>query len=93
VASEVLTGFARSGPTDAELAAAKKNLIDGLALRIDSNAKILGYLSMIGFYGLPLNYIDEFPAKVSAVTAQQVREAFERHIRPENLVTVMVAAD
>ena len=34
--------------------AAKKNLVDGLALRIDSNAKILGYLSAIGFYNLPL---------------------------------------
>jgi zinc protease len=34
-----------------ELAAAKKNMVDGLALRIDSNAKLLGYLSAIGFYG------------------------------------------
>ncbi len=55
VANEVLSGFMKSGPTEAELAAAKKNLIDGLALRIDSNAKLLGYLSTIGFFGLPLD--------------------------------------
>lgn len=93
VADDVLAGFQRSGPTPAELAAAKKNLIDGFGLRIDSNAKLLGYLSTIGFYGLPLTYLDDFPAKVAAVTAKDVRDAFARHVRPESLVTVMVAAD
>lgn len=93
VANDVLAGFMRTGPTETELLAAKKNLVDGMALRIDSNAKLLGYLSMIGFYGLPLSYIEDFPAKVSAVTVKDVREAFARHVNPENLVTVMVAAD
>jgi zinc protease len=93
VVNEVLAGFLKSGPTEKELVAAKKNLIDGLALRIDSNAKILGYLSVIGFYGLPLTYLDDFPAKVGAVTTAQVREAFHRHVKPENLVTVIVAGD
>ena len=93
VANEVLAGFMKDGPTDAELAAAKKNLIDGMALRIDSNAKLLGYLSTIGFFGLPLTYLDDFPAKVAAVTAKDVREAFARRVRAENLVTVIVAGD
>lgn len=93
VANDVLAGFIRSGPTEAELAAAKKNLIDGLGLRIDSNAKLLGYLATIGFFNLPLTYLDDFPAKVGAVTAKQVRDAFARHVKPENLVTVIVATD
>lgn len=93
VASDVLAGFLKDGPTEAELAAAKKNLIDGLGLRIDSNAKLLGYLATIGFFELPLTYLDDFPGKVRAVTAKQVREAFGRHVRPEHLVTVVVATD
>jgi zinc protease len=48
---EVLTDYIAKGPTPQELAAAKKNMVDGLALRMDSNAKLLGYLSAIGFYG------------------------------------------
>lgn len=91
--NEVLAEFIVQGPTAEELAAAKKNMIDGLALRLDSNAKLLGYLSTIGFYGLPLSYIDDFPAKVRAVTAEQVRAAFARHVTRDNLVTVIVAAD
>ncbi len=93
VVNDVLAGFLAQGPTDKELAAAKKNLVAGLALRLDSNAKLLDYLSTIGFYGLPLTYLDDFPARVNAVTAAQVRAAFARHVRAENLVTVVVAAD
>ncbi len=93
VVDEVLTKFLVEGPTTQELAAAQKNLIDGQALRIDSNAKLLGYLSLIGFYGLPLDYLDQFPRKVAAVTRDDVKAAFQRHVKPENLVTVIVAAD
>ena len=56
-------------------------------------AKLLGYLSAIGFYGLPLTYLDDFPGKVKAVTAEQVKGAFARHVKAENLVTVVVATD
>jgi zinc protease len=93
VVDEVLSKFLAAGPTVQELAAAQKNLIDGQALRIDSNAKLLGYLSLIGFYGLPLDYLDQFPRKVAAVTRDDVKAAFQRHVKPENLVTVIVAAD
>jgi zinc protease len=93
VVDEVLTDFLAKGPTAEELAAAKKNLIDGQALRIDSNAKLLGYLSLIGFYGLPLDYLDQFPRRVDAVTRDDVKAAFRRHVRPDHLVTVIVAAD
>ncbi|MDQ1341855.1 MAG: zinc protease, partial [Pseudomonadota bacterium] len=93
VVEDVLAKFLAEGPTAKELAAAKKNLVDGLALRIDSNAKILGYLSAIGFYGLPPTYLDDFPAKINAVTATDVKAAFARHVKPEQLVTVIVAAD
>jgi zinc protease len=93
VVDEVLTRFLAEGPSAEELAAAKKNLIDGQALRIDSNAKLLGYLSLIGFYGLPLDYLDRFPRQVDAVTRDDVKAAFRRHVKPEHLVTVIIAAD
>ncbi len=93
VAREVLDEFLAHGPTEQELAAARKHLVDGMALRIDSNAKLLGYVSVIGFFKLPLTYLDDFPKKVQAVTSKDVRAAFQRHVKPENLVTVIVAGD
>ena len=93
VVDDVLKAFLDTGPTAEELAAAKKNMIDGQALRLDSNAKLLGALSAIGFYGLPLDYLDQFPRKVGAVTRDDVRTAFQRHVKLGNLVTVIVATD
>ncbi len=93
LADATLAGFLKSGPSAAELKAAKQNLADGFALRLDSNAKLMGYLSVVGFYGLPLTWIDDYPKNVEAVTADQVRAAFARHVQPEHLVTVIVAGD
>lgn len=93
VVDAVLAGLLAEGPTDAELAAARKNLIDGQALRIDSNAKLLAHLSLIGFHGLPTDYLDRFPQRVAAVTREDVKTVMRRYLRPAHLVTVIVAAD
>jgi zinc protease len=92
LAKATLREFVNKGISEKELKAAKDNIIGGFPLRIDSNKKILDYLSLIGFYGLPLNYLDEFPAKVNAVTTAQVQDAFKRRIHPDSMATVIVGA-
>ena len=87
-----LRDYVAKGPTDKELKAAKQNIIGGFPLRIDSNRKILDYLSVIGFYGLPLTYLDDFTAKVDKVTVAQIRDAFKRHVNPDAMATVIVGA-
>ncbi|HXU93301.1 MAG TPA: pitrilysin family protein [Gallionella sp.] len=87
-----LAEFIAKGPTEKELVAAKQNIIGGFPLRIDSNRKILDYLSVIGFYDLPLTYLDDFPRKVEQVTVAQIREAFARHLAPARMATVIVGA-
>ena len=48
---------------------------------------------MIGFYRLPLSYLDEFAGKVEKVTVAQIRDAYTRRIQPDNMATVVVGAD
>jgi zinc protease len=93
VVEDVLAEFLAGGPSEVELKAARRNLADGFPLRIDSNRKLLEYLAVIGFYGLPLSYLDDFPRKVEAVTVADIRAAFARHVKPEYIVTVIVAGD
>lgn len=90
VARATLRQFIADGPTEAELVQAKSNLTGGFPLRIDSNSKILDYLSMIGFYQLPLDYLDTWVARVDAVDVAAVKQAFARRIDPDRLVTVVV---
>lgn len=89
---KVLKEFVADGPTEAELIAAKQNIIGGFPLRIDSNGKILSFLAMIGFYQLPLTYLTDYLAAVEAVTIDQIRQAFQRRIQPDGMVTVVVGA-
>ena len=93
VTRDVLDGFLKDGPTEDELSAAKANLTGSFPLRLDSNKKLLENVAVIGFYGLPLDYLDQYQARVQAVTVDQIKAAFARHVRPENLITVTVAAD
>ncbi len=93
VARKTLQDFIDKGPTEAELTASKKNITGGFALRIDSNAKIVEYLAMIGFYDLPLDYLDTFNDKVMAVSRQQVVDTFRRRVVPGKMVTVIVGGD
>ena len=90
VADAVLREFLERGPTGAEVAAAKKGIIGGFPLRIDTNRKIHGQLALIGFYGLPLTYLEDFVKRVEAVTIPEIRAAFKRHVDADRLVTVVV---
>jgi zinc protease len=90
VARKTVADFVAQGPTAKELAAAKKNIIGGFPLRIDSNRKIHEYLAVIGFYRLPLTYLDDFTKNVDRVTAEQVKAAFQRRVHPERFVIVVV---
>ena len=92
VAQETLVRFIQEGPSAAELKQAKNNIILGFPLRIDSNADILGYLGVIGFYDLPLTYLDDFPKQINQVTARDIQDAFKRRVHPDKLVTVIVGA-
>ena len=60
---QTLRAFIDKGVTEKELRAAKQNIIGGFPLRIDSNKKIIDYLSVIGFYELPLTYLDDFTTR------------------------------
>ncbi len=93
VVKETLAKFIHDGPTAKEMKAAKDNIIGGFPMRIDSNGKILSYLSVIGFYHLPLTYLDDFNKEIAKVTAAQVKDAFARRVKPDQMVTVIVGAD
>ena len=79
-----------TGPTEEELILAKKNIIGGFPLRVDSNSKILNYVVVVGYYKLPLDYLRTFNSNIEAVTIEHIKDAFKRRLTVDNLVTVKV---
>ena len=90
VTRDVLKRFMEEGPTEAELRAAKDNLIGGFALRIDSNRKLLANVVNIAWNGLPLDYLEHWTDRVQALTVADIRAAFQRKLQPAHMVTVVV---
>lgn len=91
VARDVVARFVADGPTEAELQAAKDYLLNGFALRIDSNRKLLDNVASIAWYGLPLDYLDTWTAQVQRVSTADIRRAFQRVLQPDRMVTVLLA--
>lgn len=90
VLQETIARFIEDGPSDAELAAAKANLINGYPLRLDSNRKLLDNLSAITWNQLPLNTLDIWTQQVAAVKKDDVRNAFKRHLDMRRMISVLV---
>lgn len=93
VCNEVLNEFIENGPTQEELELSKQNIINGFPLRVDSNRDILGYLSLIGYYQLPLNYLSDFKTNIEKVTLNDVKTAFRKHLDLKSFVTVVVGSE
>jgi zinc protease len=90
VTRETLRRFLEQGPTEAELVAAKQNITGGFPLDIASNQKLVGYLSSIGFYGLPLDYLETFTDRIDSVTREAVHDAFKRRLDTNAMRVVLV---
>lgn len=90
VAREVVASFVATGPTEAELQAAKDQLIGGFALRLDSNRKLLGNVANIAWNQLPLNYLDTWTQQLEKVSVADIKAAFARKLQPQKMVTVVV---
>ena len=90
VVQETLTDFVNNGPDELELEKAKTGLIGGFALKLDSNKKVLMNLSQIAYYGLPLDYLDNWVDRIASVTKEDVKRVLKTYFVSENMQTVIV---
>jgi len=73
-----------------ELADSKRALVAQFALSLESSQQILSYSLDTWELGLPANYWDTYPARVSAVTAEQAQSAAKKYWDPSRLQIVAV---
>ena len=73
-----------------ELDEAKRAIVAGFALSLESPSELLGYAIVRKIYGFPADYWDTYPAQVMAITADDVQRVARKYINPENLQVVAV---
>ncbi len=90
LAIKALENF-KNNPIDKQkLQDGKDNIIGGFALETASNANILTYLSVIGFYDLPLDYLSSFTDKIKGISAEDIQKAYARLIDMNKLIVLSV---
>ena len=87
---EQLKKYVTEGPGEKELEESMSNITGSFPLKIDSNSKLLGYIAMIGFYDLPIDYLDHFINNVKSVDLKKINDALTRRVHPDKMVTVIV---
>lgn len=85
---DILRDYLKTGPTQQELDAAKRELAGSFPLSTASNSSIVGQLGAIGFYNLPLSFLEDFMQQSQDLTIEQVKAAMNRHLDADKLVIV-----
>ena len=85
---DYLKKFLAAGPTASQLQAAKNFLIGSFPLGVSSNSAVLQNLVYIGYYHLPLNFLDTYRQNIQRVTALQIKQAFNQTIQLNRLVVI-----
>jgi zinc protease len=92
VVRETLARYLGEGPSEAELQAAKDFLVNGFALRIDSNRKLLDNVANIAWNGLPLDYLETWTTQIQRLSRDDVHRALQRTLQVDRMVTVVLGA-
>jgi zinc protease len=87
-ARKVVNDFLASGVTAEELAAKKTNFVGRQQVGLATTSGLAGALLTTVQRGLPVTFLDEFPAKVGAVTLEQVNTAIKKHLKADQLVLI-----
>ena len=74
----------------AELEASKRSIVASFALSLEQPARVLSFAIAIKLYGLPADYWDAYPAKIMAVSADDVQRVARKYLNPDSLQVVAV---
>lgn len=79
----------RPVPKD-ELDDAKRAIVAGYALGLENQGNVLRQTLLRREYGLPPDYFDTYPAKVMAITAEDVQRVARKYVPVDNLQLIAV---
>jgi zinc protease len=75
---------------DEELAASQRSIVASFALALEQPGRVLGFAIATKQYRLPADYWDTYPAKIMAVTAEDIQRVAQKYLNPDALQLVAV---
>ncbi|UCE71260.1 MAG: insulinase family protein, partial [Nitrospiraceae bacterium] len=77
--------------TDTELADAQSFLTGSFPMRIETSSSIAAFLVAVEYYGLGMDYKDNYPSFINGITKEDITRVARKHLNPEDYVLVVVA--
>lgn len=74
-----------------ELSRAKKYLTGSFPLRLDTQGKLAGFLTLVEYFGLGLDYPERYPSLINALTPEELARVATTYLHPEKAILVVVA--
>ena len=74
-----------------ELTDAKDYLTGSFPLRFDTNRKVANFLAQVEYFELGLDYPERYPDFIRKITREDVLRVAQKYLKPEQLITVLVA--
>ena len=73
-----------------EIEASKRAIVASFALSLEQPARVLGFAVTSKQYGFPADYWDAYPAKIMAVSADDIQRVARKYLNPETMQLVAV---
>jgi zinc protease len=86
---EVLAEYAAAGATIEELALAQSYLTGNFPVKLSNNAAVAAALTESVYLGKGVDYIQDYPQLINAVTLEEVAEVTSTLMNPDGLVLVV----
>jgi len=77
--------------SEKELEGAKKYLVGSFPMRLDTQGKLVNFLTQVEYYGLGLDYPEKYPSLIRSVTLEEVLRVAKKYLHPEKYILVIVA--
>jgi zinc protease len=80
----------REPVSEKELEGARKYLIGSFPLRFDTQSKLASFLTLTEYFNLGLDYVEKYPAFISAVTTEDIQRVAKKYLPSKAYVLVVV---
>lgn len=80
--------FIQEQVSDEEVEDSKSSFIGSLPLSVESNGGVANAIVKMERYGLGLNYLQNFPEKISNISKEDIRKTAQKYIHPDQMVTI-----
>jgi predicted Zn-dependent peptidase len=86
----IIAGMAKAPVTDEELKAAKEYIINSFMFGFTSPAAVVSQRARLEFYGYPADYLENYRANITRVTAANILDAARKYLKPDDFKLVVV---